>query len=333
MGRIKYIDSIKGFAVICVVVGHVANGYLVTGAADGIYHDLFNAIYAFHMPLFFTVSGFLFYQAYGADTGVKREKVKAQIMNLTCIYLLHSILLGVFKILFSPYVNHPTTLADLLLIPIKPIQLYWYLFVLIVYYLVFSREILLRQNSAALMLVTFALGLVSAWIPEYLLFDVKRVLYYYFFFYLGVTLNRRKNIQKKKGLLYFCFPCAVLLYVIFWNHGTNLDSIPFVNQALGILCSVFIFCIFYQYKALGENRFFLLIGKYGLEIYLLHTYVLTACRALFHRLNINSAAIILLVSSAAGVFLPVAISVFCKKIKIYNYLFNPYKSRKQKLKA
>lgn len=48
--RIEWIDSLKGFAIILVVLGHN------TGGENAAYRFL----YTFHMPLFFLISGFLF---------------------------------------------------------------------------------------------------------------------------------------------------------------------------------------------------------------------------------------------------------------------------------
>lgn len=44
--RVEYIDILKGFGIILVVLGHVT-----------LNSDLYHFIYAFHMPLFFIISG------------------------------------------------------------------------------------------------------------------------------------------------------------------------------------------------------------------------------------------------------------------------------------
>lgn len=51
--RITYIDQLRGFAILLVVMGHALehNGYHQS--------PLFNLIYSFHMPLFFCISGFV----------------------------------------------------------------------------------------------------------------------------------------------------------------------------------------------------------------------------------------------------------------------------------
>lgn len=47
MKRIAYIDSIKGFAILLVVMGHTFHDF------KGINMAFIDFIYAFHMPLFF----------------------------------------------------------------------------------------------------------------------------------------------------------------------------------------------------------------------------------------------------------------------------------------
>lgn len=56
MKRIAYIDSIKGFAILLVVMGHTFHDF------KGINMAFIDFIYAFHMPLFFIISGYLGYK-------------------------------------------------------------------------------------------------------------------------------------------------------------------------------------------------------------------------------------------------------------------------------
>lgn len=65
--RIHYIDCLKGFAIILVVLGHVFSGYLRAGLFyEHRYYMCsgYNLIYLFHMALFFVMSGFVFYKSY-----------------------------------------------------------------------------------------------------------------------------------------------------------------------------------------------------------------------------------------------------------------------------
>ncbi len=56
--RLMYIDALKGFAIFLVVWGHCLQ-YL-DKQADYLHNPLFELIYAFHMPLFFFISGMFF---------------------------------------------------------------------------------------------------------------------------------------------------------------------------------------------------------------------------------------------------------------------------------
>ena len=60
--RFEFVDALRGFAIVFVVIGHT----LQYGAADPDENALFRLIYAFHMPLFMFISGFVFYGAKGS---------------------------------------------------------------------------------------------------------------------------------------------------------------------------------------------------------------------------------------------------------------------------
>ena len=53
MSRIVYLDSLRGFAILLVIIGHL----IQFNYKSGIENHIFNLIYSFHMPLFFFISG------------------------------------------------------------------------------------------------------------------------------------------------------------------------------------------------------------------------------------------------------------------------------------
>ena len=327
MKRLPFIDSIKGFAIICVVLGHVANGYIGEGFTHGIYHDVYNAVYAFHMPLFFMVSGFLFRRVYFSENGIRAERFRTQVINLICLYFIYCLLLGGSKMFFGRYVVNPVTVKDLLLIPVRPVQHFWYLYVLVIYYCIFSRAFVYRQSKALLLVLTFGLSVASHWIPAMVPCEIKRLLFNMFFFCLGTVLADTDSVRKPKYLCFLLLPVIFALYILFWNNEKNLNEILLVSSVLGTACSLFFWEVFRQYDLLGKNRILSFVGKYSLEIYLLHSFVLTPERTLFRRINISNDIVILLISTVTGVIIPILISVICRKIGIHRFLFSPYKKK------
>lgn len=75
ISRIEWIDALKGFAIFTVVLGHCITDALSSNTFP-VYHDFLTAfkdfIYIFHMPLFFTISGYLFF----LTKVIKNTKVK-----------------------------------------------------------------------------------------------------------------------------------------------------------------------------------------------------------------------------------------------------------------
>ncbi|MDD3416394.1 MAG: acyltransferase family protein [Lachnospiraceae bacterium] len=148
--RIQWIDEMKGFLILCVVLGHIADGYLKANTFPEIalvLRNLNNVIYSFHMPLFFLVSGFVFSRAYLSLNGISNlKRVSKAIINNICIYVF-LVFCGGYKLLFSKYANTSISGGQILAIWGKPLDLYWYLYVLIFYYfLLYLLKVLIKKE-------------------------------------------------------------------------------------------------------------------------------------------------------------------------------------------
>lgn len=96
--RYDWIDSLKGMAIILVVIGHINN----------VSNELNQYIYSFHMPLFFFISGYLFNFEKYADIG-KKYLVK-KIDSLIIPYFFFSVISYMFYItmdsLYQPQIQN-----------------------------------------------------------------------------------------------------------------------------------------------------------------------------------------------------------------------------------
>ena len=204
--RVEWVDSLKGFAIICVVLGHIVKGYMDAGLYTqhtALMHSIYNAIYAFHMPLFFTISGFLFHEAYIVGTvpnsSVKAISVNRQMINLLLLYIVYNILLGSSKILFAGVVTNKVTVVDLLMIWAKPIQLFWYLYVLLLYYVLFRIDEIRNANNYIMLTILATISALTGFVPAISWFQINNFLYYAFFFALGICFTQilcHKNVMR-----------------------------------------------------------------------------------------------------------------------------------------
>ncbi len=325
----------KGFAILCVVLGHIADGYLSAGLypkSDGLLYGIYNVIYSFHMSLFMSISGYLYYTAYfGPEGDPDRKRIRFQILNQMCVYVVFSILWGgsriLIKLLGSGFMNKETSLTELLLIWVKPIDLYWYLYVLIIFYILFSVKGLIKQNRWMVLGLLAIIALAGQFINiEW--FSINRILYYAFFFYIGIVGARYKDWIIGNGFLTFLsFITAILLSVFCWNWDLNrskcINDIWGVNivVALGTMLTCW---YFFRNCRLSENRLLKICGKYSLEIYVVHCFFTAGLRTVLYRLGISNIFINIAINLTVSTAVPVLSAVVSYKWGIHDMFFRPY---------
>lgn len=332
--RIYWIDALKGFATILVVLGHVFDGYLNAGLFENNREFLaygFKIIYGFHMPLFFIVSGYVFQMAYIKDEK-KKPSLNNQIINVLIIYIVFSVLFGLFKILVGKYTNGETSYVDVLMIPIKAIAPYWYLYALLAFYCFFSSDKILKlqKNELLFFAILLALNVVKLFINDEIgrCFEINKILYNALFFYIGVFLCKKKiNLANKWYLILLLSIVSIVLMVLFRNYQGRYSSIPAANIIIAIGISLVLCMIFQSFFDNIERyhvKFFSFIGRYSLEVYLIHCIFTAANRVIFAKLNIDNFYLSVVLNVVISVSLPIIIAVICKKIKIHDLIFRPY---------
>lgn len=181
------------------------------------------------------ISGFVYHKAYFDNMDCpKKKRIIAQITNLIYMYILFSVIYGLFKIVLSAHANEHITYIDILLIWIKPLGEYWYLYVLIIFYIIFSFFGITRVNSAIVLAVSITMCFVSQIMPE--IFQLNNIFYYSFYFWTGIMISQKKqnfntstvlhcNICYSIGTSYFLDAApgkSCLLhenYYCFWDFG------------------------------------------------------------------------------------------------------------------
>lgn len=170
-------DSMKGFLIFLVVLGHT----IEAGVHDGEpYKALYTAIYSFHMPMFVMISGFVF------SVDGSFEKLKRGVINLAEALVVFQFIHIVIDLVFG---TNPT-LDDL----VKPKWTLWYLFSLIVWrvttFVVLRKTPRSRENFSIILFSSFLLALLAGFIPIDSKFVFQRTFTFFPCFIIGVILRQ-----------------------------------------------------------------------------------------------------------------------------------------------
>ena len=157
MERVGYIDSLRGFAILLVVVGHLIqfnyNAFLES--------KLFNIIYSFHMPLFFFISGCA--RALHIDKQIFLKSLFAKIFKRFYVLIVPSIVWSSIVPLFFFNITNITW---------RLTSSYWFLNVLFVISLMWECFLYLEMKCSQktlLYITCLSAGLLLFY------FDIKRV--------------------------------------------------------------------------------------------------------------------------------------------------------------
>lgn len=328
--RIEWIDACKGFAIILVILGHIADGYLgakTFPANKGVLQAIYNCIYAFHMPLFFCLSGFLFCKAYCMNTKNVKPRFIKQCLNIVWIYLLFSVIQWCFKIYFANSVNKPLTIKDLELILVKPMRPYWYLYVLFFYYIIYHL-CYKKIRTDILVIASLLVGIAGSLITYKTIFPVYKLTYYSVFFVLGMYYADSEKIRnltskifsKKIFLLIFTIISTVLLIYSGFNGVAKNYPSKFI---IAFICSITTIFLFEYISVLGNNKLLKLFGRYSLEIYVIHCFITAGSRVILPIFGITQFAASVIVNYAMAVFIPILTSIILKKINLYKVVYKP----------
>lgn len=159
--RVQWIDNIKIFGCVLVVLGHFCQSMIKSGIVENTAFSTWfiDTIYLFHVNLFFIASGYL-YQQFSKVYSLKSygKNVLKKFIILGVPYFVFTTCTVLMKTIFSDDVNTQAGgLADALFV--SPIPPYWYLFTLFfmfVFIPVFqNKKIFVPAFAAAVVLKIF----------------------------------------------------------------------------------------------------------------------------------------------------------------------------------
>lgn len=330
--RVDWIDSLKGLTMLCVVLGRVALGYLDNGmypAHRAALRSICNIVGAFEMPLFFVISGLLFCRAYTLDAGktLKSDRVRSQMANLLALYVLYSVVIWAFKLIFSSNVNNPLTWKDILLIWCRTIPPYWYLYVLLILYAAMSSVVVRRACDIPLLACLFAVSAVvsAGYVPVTQWFEIDRLLIYAPFFLAGYLYGMGGKMAKYKGMPALVVGLVIVaIDAVASLQGRAMRARPILSTVYAFALSFLLIEAFQRFDALSRNPMLNVIGRHCLEVYVLHCFLTAGLRPVFTRLHVDQVFISVMLNLVISTSTPVLFALGCKRLDIHGLFFKPY---------
>lgn len=324
-GREAWLDGLKGFGCLLVILGHVLSGYLDAGSFPDSGWELYGLrtwIYSFHMPLFFLLSGFTFTLAYFREGQFRRDRFFRQLINLIWVYTIFSLFLWGIKQAVPELVNEAYTLDDLLRMFLEPLGNFWYIYVLCLLYI--TGAVTRLPNRSPMWLLP--LGAVSVYVAQIHLdwtnLTLYRFCYHLFFFAMGsVFCRHRKLLQSQKllGLSAMLLTTAAYFYFIWYTR--NWYAVWKLIIAAATCCVLlWEFCRWHKLSGFG---LFQLFGKYALEVYLLHTFFTGGLRTLLPVLGITTPWLSVWINFLMSAGISLLLAVLFGKFRGMDLLFRP----------
>lgn len=321
--RVAAFDIAKGIAIVLVVYGHCLRGLVAGGAIEPPMALLASdyAIYTFHMPLFFVISGYFLDRSGKKDF---RTVWRGRIRTVAYPYFLWSLVHGglLYAVSGSGMANNDMPLSRLLQIGWNPISPYWFLYALFfAYVLAGLLQRLPVEWMTGLAFATF-LGLFATG-PSVLL-DIA---YAFFYVSIGVMVRERGLINRLPSSPSGCLVLwAAFVVATAASYALSVpERLPLVPAFLG-LAAVTSTCLYLdrRHSDAAITRVLELLGQCSMGIFVLHIIVLAAARLFLLRfLHVTEPAILLLIGTAEAVLLPAVIQILAIRMGVQNALGLP----------
>jgi fucose 4-O-acetylase-like acetyltransferase len=326
-GRIAWLDNAKSIGIFFVVLGHTLRGLLSSQILEPspLLEGIDQWIYAFHMPLFFFISGL-----FAERLAVKpwRQVWFNRVQVIIYPYILWSVLQEILRTITG---TRAEPIADLWRISYEPVMQFWFLYVLAIASLAYT---LLRKCRVPIY-GFFILGLLlylAHWLGVNfggwgVLYMVRINLLY---FGLGALVTQTNWLSRLEELSPTQLVCGaaggfgIIALAVGLGIAERLELVP-ILAAIGIFAS----CSLARWMdGLGDNGLNRNLREWGilsLQIFVAHTIFSAIARVILQKLHAPPAIHILL-GTAAGLYGSIFLYRICEKINFpYAFSLRPAK--------
>lgn len=323
------IETLRGLAIILVVMGHVIGSASDGGMKvddDSFLRHLYFTFQYLRMPLFTVISGWV----YALRPAQKDNLGSFTVKKVRRIILPLIFVGGAYYILQSlvPGTNFSYDLKDIWQIAIFPYTFYWYLQALFIVFLIvsvvdskgwantFTGWLLLF--GASLILLFLRDMFIPQTFPNY--FGFKGGLYLLPFFVIGVGIKRFKSYFDNKIFVWInaiIIVAGLVIQQLIWYDIIHykLSSSGGLGLLIGVTGVIICLRIHFSFKWL------VWMGSYAYTIFLFHSFGTSGGRIILNKIGIFSTPVVFFFSLLLGLFIPILIENILDKFGTTRMLF------------
>ncbi|MBD5420785.1 MAG: acyltransferase [Bacteroides sp.] len=278
--RLRYIDAMRGLAILLVVFSHVTNAYVKMPITNGSFAGVYYMMTMFRMPLFFFVSGFFAFRmaekwTWPTVRRVMTKKFQAQIVGLAVFSFLYGACVRGWKFHFL-WTSNP----------------YWFTISLFEMFVVYLGAALIvrRTRSNAALYVLLGVSVAAPFVFNYFTEGVKlpkavvglqtwHTLNYWPYFMMGIFARRFEAFtwrmidnQYFKALMITGFFSLVLFYGCRHRYSLEWDFVMTAMRFSGLMTVLIFFRSYRDWfdKGTAVSDCMSFVGSRTLDIYYLH---------------------------------------------------------------
>lgn len=314
------IETLRGIAILLVVVGHVIG----SGPSGGMEIDfphplryLYTWIDYIQMPLFTAIAGWVYALKPPSSTehfgSFARKKAMRLLLPMAVIGTLY------FMIQYlTPGTNRTGELSQLWRIYVFPYTIYWYLPSLFLIFLIqwmidryrYMETVIqwaLTCTIAIVLSLTNDVGFMHA-IPN--LFSFKGALGQLPYFFVGVAAYRFSELYRFKTLLMIIACMGIGLIQVVWFCPDEYASLSRMIYPITLIPTLLLLL-----SIRWHHRFFTWIGGYAYSIYLFHGFGTSGGRIVLKMLGIHSIAPLFAMVTILSTLAPICVDKLMSPFK------------------
>lgn len=343
--RIDWIDATKGLAILLVVIGHTFREAMLE--TSWICYLMYNIIYSFHMPLFFSLSGYLLNRT-RTRNAIKIKDFSFMLQKINTLikpFINYSILVYVlfYTANLIPFLGQ--ILHNLNLDLIAPVEYFkasfngnnpyafhlWYILVLF-----YMQTLAFVSNRVSLKLKFNFIWLFA--IISFVLWNIRMLcagqmtliemsfLRNTIYFSYGMLMYEY-NIKIKRNIYVTLSISAWVYNFIFTffllNSFAGYDYLYYIFNLIQMISVMIIINNFYRIgQILSNNKYIVFLGKNSFTIYLFHQPVCAFVSGFMYSKLPLTVILICFLTTVISIFLPIAILYISSKSERFSWICN-----------